>query len=167
MSEGTIGIADAVKWADRVELHPILLVGAVAALALLGGCTDITGGDDPRPSFDAVQADSGSVEEHRATAGARTIRFQGNITTDDRCQRMSAQVEEFSSSQGVADIEVLAEGLENCPNEAETTWNYLGRLVDVPSGEYDVTIRHRFENPDRSSQVVFEGQVSVTSSSSP
>lgn len=134
------------------------LVATLAAALLVTGCTDFIGSSNPQPTINAVLADE--VREIGVSAGPGFIRFQGHITTVNRCQQLTAELESFSES-AVAEIAVVAEALEPCPNDQETTWNYIGNVQNISAGTYDVTVTHRFENQDLPSQVVFEGQLTV------
>lgn len=139
------------------------LVAAAALLAgvvLLPGCNDIFGSSDPQPTIQAIVAE----EEPRATAvtgGAGFLRFEGNITTETRCQDLRAKLDRFSESNGVIELRIEASALDPCPDERETVWNYLGSLQAVEPGVYSVTVEHRFQNQDRASKVVFEGQAEI------
>lgn len=134
----------------------VLLTG----VALLSGCNDIFGSSNPKPTIQAIKA-TGDLQAPLAEGGPRFLRFEGNITTPNDCQQLQAKLDRFSTSNGVIDVVVEATAVEPCPNEQETVWNYTGVLQDVDAGTYTVTIGHRFENQDRSSEVVFEGQVEV------
>lgn len=137
--------------------------GALALLAsasLLTACSGFLGSASPRPVLNAVIADS--PREIDVVGGAEFIRFEGNITTSSRCQEIRARLDRFSESDGVIDIAVVARELEGCPNQEETTWNYVGNLQGITPGEYAVTVEHRFPESDRSSQVVFDGRLTVS-----
>lgn len=139
------------------------LAAALACLALvslLTGCTDFLGSASPRPTLDAVVANE--TRPINVTAGPGFIRFEGHLTTAVECQEMRAKLDRYSESNGVIELAVEAKALEACPNQQETTWNYIGTLTSVPAGDYSVTVRHRFVNQDVPDETVFEGQLTVS-----
>lgn len=139
------------------RLTALLAVGFT--VVLVSGCG--VGGPSSRPTLAATIAGEGEVQEIDVSSGPETILFEGNITTDNTCQQIRAELDRFNEGQGIVDIAVEAETLSGCPNDEVTTWNYLGRMVAVDPGDYDVTVEHRFTNSDRESAVVFDGTVTV------
>lgn len=135
----------------------VLLVGGV----LLAGCSDPFGSSNPKPTLQAVKAGDNAPRGFDASGGARALRFEGHIVTPNDCQQIRARLDRFSESNGVIDLFVEAEVVDPCPNDLQTTWNYLGRLRDVDAGTYDVTIEHRFKNQEGGSTVVLEEQVEI------
>lgn len=140
-----------------VAAAAVLLAGG----ALLAGCSDPFGSSNPKPTIQAVKAGDNAPRGFDASGGARALRFEGHIDTPNDCQQIRARLDRFSTSNGVIDLFVEAEVVEPCPNDLQTTWNYLGRLRDVDAGTYDVTIEHRFKNQDVESTVVLEKQVEI------
>ena len=139
-----------------------LIVAFLVASAL--GCTDLFGtSTEPRPTFNAVVAGDSAPQAYSASAGGGFMRFRGNVQTDDRCQQMKAELDEYSESDGRLGLVVDVEALDPCPNEQETVWNYIITLNDLPPGDYGVSVEHRFDGTDRAPEVVFEGSVTVES----
>lgn len=135
-----------------------------AGVLLTAGCGDFIGSSTPQPTIQAVEADQPRAID--VTGGAGFLRFEGNITTTTRCQGIVAELDNFSEpngSGGEADIAVEARAEEPCPDDQETTFNYIGNLNGIQAGTYSVTVTHRFQNQDLPSQTVFEGQLEVAS----
>ena len=139
------------------------LVAAFVVVSALG-CTDLfSTSTEPRPTFNAVVAGDSAPQAYSASAGSGFMRFRGNVRTENRCQQMKAELDEYSESDGRLGLVVDINTLEPCPNDQETVWNYLITLTDLPPGDYGVSVEHRFEGSGSGSEVVFEGDVTVES----
>lgn len=132
----------------------------LVAVSLTSGCGGIFGGETLRPTIKAVKADE--TRAFNVSAGPGFVRFEGHITTAVECQEIRATLDQYSSSNGEIDLVVEARALEGCPNQQQTTWNYIGNLQSVEPGDYTVTVTHRFENQDLPTEEVVQGQVTVS-----
>lgn len=142
---------------SSLDLTTALAVGLTVVLFSACG----VGGPSSQPSLRATMAGDGGAQAIAVSSGPATIIFEGNITTDNTCQQIRANLGTFSEGRGIVELIIEAETLDNCPNQEVTVWNYLGRMVNVDPGDYDVTMEHQFRNSDRPSAVVFEGTITV------
>lgn len=141
----------------------VALITAFVLVSALG-CTDLfSTSTEPRPTFNAVVAGDSAPQPYSASAGSGFMRFRGNVRTENRCQQMKAELDEYSESDGRLGLVVDINALEPCPNDQETVWNYLITLNDLPPGEYGVSVEHQFDGSGSGSEVVFEGNVTVES----
>lgn len=129
-------------------------------VAVLTACVDL-GGPGLTPTLTANKAAEGEAQPVQVSGGVEFVRFVGSIQTDNECQKIIAKLDRISEGQGILELAVVAETLEGCPVNDETTWNYVGQLIGVAAGTYDVTLRHRFENSSRPTKVVFAEPITV------
>ncbi len=137
-----------------------VLAACLAAVSLTG-CLDI-GGPSLTPTLTAGPVSQGGAPQPiSVSGGVEFVRFLGNITTDNECQKMVPELDRISESQGILELSIIAETIDGCPVQDETTWNYVGQLIGVEAGAYDVKVRHRFLNSARPTEVVFDGPITV------
>lgn len=138
-------------------MRPAALVGTLFLAGTLCGCLGLD--PDLGLTLDWSVLEGGLPSEVEVNSGRATIHVVGHIPANLPCDPLSGDIERRGNTVRLT-VTVIEE--VNFCLGGPSTFRYAATVVNVQPGVERVVVEHRFENDDRPSEIVFEGDLDVS-----